>query len=104
MNSINLIGRITHQPELRYANNGTAVTTLRLAVPDRRSQQTDTLFIDAVVWAAVAEAAVAHLDKGRQVAVSGRLRQRNWETEAGTRTAYEIHVDDLQFLGKPGGV
>jgi len=75
MNSVNLIGRLTRDPELRTTNGGTPVCTLRLAVPRPPKDDGDAgaVFVDVTTFVRQAEAVAEHMVKGRQVAVSGRL-------------------------------
>lgn len=101
MNRVILIGRLVARPELRYTQNGVAVARFTLAV-DRpfKNQNKDTDFIDCVVWGAQAENVEQYLDKGRQVAVEGRLQIRAYETQEGQkRRATEIVCDRVEFLG-----
>src|SRR5205823_4397108 len=72
MNSVQLIGRLTRDPELRSTSGGKSVGNLRLAV-DRRDRDADPVYIDVVCWDGLAETCAQYLAKGRQVAVSGRL-------------------------------
>lgn len=88
LNSVVLIGRLTKDPELRYTPSGKAVATLRLAV-DRGTTnpqgERETDFIDVVVWDKQAETVANYLQKGRLVAVQGRLQIRQYETQEGQR-------------------
>ncbi len=105
MNTINLIGRTTADPELRYTAGGTPVCTLRLAVntPPRDGKPQPAMFVDVITFNGQAEAIAAHVGKGRQVAVSGRLSHRQWEAEDGsTRSKHEVIANQVDFLAKPG--
>lgn len=88
LNSVVLIGRLTKDPELRYTTTGKAVATLRLAV-DRGTTnpqgEKETDFINVVVWDKQAETVANYLQKGRLVAVQGRLQIRQYETQEGQR-------------------
>jgi len=102
MNSVNLIGRLTKDPELRYSPNGNAVCTLRLAVTRRKRSGDDqgAVFIDVVSFGPRAEAVAEHMTKGRQVAVSGRLEYQEWKAQDGSlRSRHEIIGEQVQFLG-----
>jgi single-strand DNA-binding protein len=103
MNTVNLIGRLTADPELRYTNGGTPVCTLRLAVnrPPKDGQDQGGVFIDVVSFSRQAEAVAEHLAKGRQVAVSGRLEYRQWQGDDGPRSKHEIIANQIDFLAKP---
>ena len=102
MNSVNLIGRLTKDPELRHTPNGNAVCTLRLAVTRRKRNGDDqgAVFIDVVSFGPRAEAVAEHMTKGRQVAVSGRLEYQEWKAQDGSpRSRHEVIGEQVQFLG-----
>lgn len=101
LNRVILIGRLTADPELRYTPSGTPVANFRLAVDRMRSQsgekQTD--FISIVLWSKQAEFAANYLNKGRLVAIEGRLQIRQWTTQDGQRrTSAEVVGDRVQAL------
>ncbi|WP_258360651.1 single-stranded DNA-binding protein [Moorella sulfitireducens] len=105
LNRVILIGRLTRDPELRYTASGVAVTTFTLAV-DRNyvNQQGErgTDFIRITVWRKLAETCANHLNKGRLVAVEGRLQTRTYETPEGQkRQVTDVVADDVRFLDWP---
>lgn len=100
MNSVNLIGRLTRDPELRAVNGGEPVATLRMAYDQGRD---DTGFVDVTVWGKSAVACAEHLLAGHEVAVSGRLRFREWQGRTGKRQAHEIAGSRVDFLRRPNG-
>ncbi|QGP92124.1 Single-stranded DNA-binding protein A [Neomoorella glycerini] len=105
LNRVILIGRLTRDPELRYTASGVAMTTFTLAV-DRNyvNQQGErgTDFIRITVWRKLAETCANHLNKGRLVAVEGRLQTRSYETPDGQkRQATDVVADDVRFLDWP---
>lgn len=101
LNRVVLIGRLVRRPELRITPNGTSVTTVTLAV-DRRpgsNGQKETDFIDVVMFGKIADVTCKYLDKGRLVAVEGRLQTRSYETKEGQRRkVVEVVADNIQFL------
>jgi single-strand DNA-binding protein len=104
LNHIVLIGRLTKDPELRYTPSGKAVATLRLAV-DRGSTnpqgEKETDFIDVVVWERQAETVANYLQKGRLIAVQGRLQIRSYETQEGQRRERaEVVAREVRFLDR----
>lgn len=104
LNVIVLIGRLTKDPELRYTSSGKAVATLRLAV-DRGTTnpqgEKETDFIDVVVWERQAETVANYLQKGRLVAVQGRLQIRSYETQEGQRRERaEVVATTVRFLDR----
>ncbi|HEY3363888.1 MAG TPA: single-stranded DNA-binding protein [Symbiobacteriaceae bacterium] len=104
LNTVVLIGRLTKDPELRYTTSGKAVATLRLAV-DRGTKDpqgnNEVDWIDCVVWEKTAETAANYLQKGRLVAVQGRLQIRQYETREGQkREKAEVVASTVRFLDK----
>ncbi|HHX10442.1 MAG TPA: single-stranded DNA-binding protein [Firmicutes bacterium] len=103
LNRIVIIGRLTRQPELRITPSGVSVTTITVAV-DRRPTQTGqraTDFIDVVLFGKLAEITCRYMDKGRLVAVEGRLQSRSYETKDGQRRrVWEVVADSIQFLDR----
>ena len=102
MNKVVLIGRLTKNPELRFTpGTGLAVSTFTIAV-DRRTNKEgkkETDFIPIVVWGKQGESAANNLEKGRLVAISGRIQTRNYEGKDGIRRyVTEIVADEVQFL------
>lgn len=103
LNRVILIGRLTRQPELRVTPSSVSVTGFTLAVDRRRlnSQgQRETDFIDIVMFGKLAEITCKYMDKGRQVAIEGRMQVRSYETKDGQRRkAVEVVADNIEFLG-----
>lgn len=104
MNSINLVGRLTYDPELRKTQNGTSVCQFDLAV-DRPHTKDTTDFFKIVVWRQGAEYLCQYGRRGNVVAVSGVLTTRKYEDKNGNkRTAYEVVADSIQlYSGKNDG-
>jgi len=104
MNTINLIGRTTADPELRFTTGGTPVCDFRLAVstPPRDGKDQPAMFVDVKTFGAQAEAIAQHVGKGRQLGVSGRLSYRQWEAEDGSaRSKHEVIANQVEFLARP---
>ena len=101
LNRIVIMGRLTRDPELRRTQNGTPVTSVRLAVDrDFKSQdgtkQAD--FVDVVAWRQTAEFVSKYFTKGRMAVVEGRLQSRDWQDKDGNkRTSIEIVADNFYF-------
>ena len=101
--SITVIGNLTNDPELRITVNSTAVANFTVAAADRVfDKQTnawkdgDTTFLRCNVWRQLAENVTESLSKGSRVVVTGRLRQRSYQTKSGEdRTVYELEVDEV---------
>ena len=103
-NSVQMIGNIGQDIELRNTNSGTAVTTLRLAVNERAKVNGEwgdvTNWFDIVCWGKTAELCSQYLRKGSPVFVVGRLSARSYEDKSGQkRTKVEVVADDVKFLG-----
>lgn len=101
MNSVNLIGRLGRDPELRHTPSGKAVCELNLAVDNGYGENKTTAWIGCVLWDKTAEIAAQHLRKGDQCAVSGRLTQDTWDDkETGKKqTKTKVTVERLHFVG-----
>lgn len=100
---ITVVGNLVADPELRFTPSGQPVATFRVAsTPRIRDNATgewkdgDSLFLSCNVWRQAAENVAESLQRGMRVIVTGRLRQRNYETKEGEkRTVYEVEVDDV---------
>ena len=104
INRVILIGNLTRDPETRQAGS-TTVCTLRLAVNDRVKDQSSgewgdrPNYFDVDVFGSQGELCGKYLAKGRQVAVEGKLRWREWETQDGQkRSAVSVVADNVQFI------
>lgn len=103
-NSVQMIGNIGQEIEVRTTNSGTAVTTLRLAVNERAKVNGEwgdvTNWFDVVCWGKTAELCGQYLNKGSSVFIVGRLSVRSFEDKTGQkRTKTEIVAEDVKFLG-----
>lgn len=100
LNRVILIGRLTKDPELRYAPSGVAVTQFTLAVDRPYSgENKETDFIPTVAWRQLAETVANYVRKGRLVAVEGRMQVRNYENNEGKRVfVTEVIAENVRFL------
>jgi single-strand DNA-binding protein len=100
---ITIAGNLVDDPELRFTPSGQPVAKFRVASTPRFLDKTtnewkdgDSLFLTCNVWRQAAENVAESLTRGTRVIVSGRLRQRSYETKEGEkRTVYEVEVDDV---------
>ncbi|MCK9893274.1 single-stranded DNA-binding protein [Frankia sp. AgB32] len=100
---ITVVGNLTSDPELRFTPNGAAVASFTVASTprtlDRQSNEWkdgEALFLRCSVWRQAAENVAESLQKGARVIVSGRLKQRSFETREGEkRTVIELDVDEV---------
>jgi single-strand DNA-binding protein len=100
---ITIAGNLVDDPELRFTPAGQPVARFRIASTPRFRDNAsgewkdgDSLFLTCNVWRQAAENVAESLQRGMRVIVSGRLRQRSYETKEGEkRTVYEVEVDDV---------
>jgi single-strand DNA-binding protein len=100
---ITIAGNLVDDPELRFTPSGQPVAKFRVASTPRFLDKStnewkdgDSLFLTCNVWRQAAENVAESLTRGTRVIVSGRLRQRSYETKEGEkRTVYEVEVDDV---------
>ena len=106
INRVVVSGRLCKDPELRATRSGLDVMTVRLATEDRKrgadgAWVDDASYLDVVSFGGVAAAAARQLSKGSRVVFGGRVRQRTWEDDAGTRHyRVEIVADDVVVCGE----
>ena len=106
LNKIDLMGRLTADPELRRTANGIEVASCAVAC-DRDIKDKDgnrpTDFFDVVAWRGTAKFLCDYWRKGDMIAVSGRLQTRSWKDRDGNnRHSVEIVADNVYFCGKRG--
>jgi len=100
-NSVTLVGNLVEDPELRFTASGVAMARIRMAVNrryrDRNNEwQEETSFFGGTCWREVAENVAESLSKGDRVFITGRLEQRNWETNEGEkRSVVEVRIDEV---------
>lgn len=100
---ITIVGNLVDDPELRFTPSGAAVARFRVAsTPRTFNRQTnqwedqESLFLTCNVWRQTAENVAESLQRGMRVIVSGRLKQRSYETKEGEkRTVYEVEADEV---------
>ncbi len=101
--TITVVGNLTDDPDLRFTPSGAAVANFTVAsTPRFFDKQTnewkdgDALFLRCSIWRQAAENVAESLHRGTRVIVSGRLRQRSYETREGEkRTVFELDVDEV---------
>src|SRR5271170_5604314 len=98
-----LVGNLVEDPELRFTPAGQPVAKFRVASTPRYLDKStnewkdgDSLFLTCTVWRQAAENVAESLTRGMRVIVTGRLKQRSYETKEGEkRTVYELEVDEV---------
>ena len=101
--TVTVIGNLTNDPELRFTPSGAAVASFTVASSSRVLDKTtnewkdgESVFMRCSVWRQYAENVAESLTKGTRVIVSGRLKQRSYETREGEkRTVMELEVEDV---------
>jgi single-strand DNA-binding protein len=100
-NNVTIIGNLTADPELRFTASGVAMVNLSVAdsrrYQDRNGEwQEETSFFRGTCWRDLAENVAESLTKGARVIISGRLKQRTWETNEGEkRNVVEIDIQEI---------
>ena len=109
MNSVNLIGRLTKDPEVRYiSETGMAVATFTVAInrPVKQGQEKKTDYPRVTVFGRQAENCERYLDKGRLVGIQGRIQTGSYKDRDGkivyTTDVIADRVEFLEFGGKGG--
>lgn len=99
MNKVVLVGRLTRDPELRFAaGSGTAVSRFTVAV-NRQFKRDETDFINCVAFGKTAETISQYFTKGKQIAVSGSIRTGSYDAQDGTkRYTTDVAVDTFDFI------
>lgn len=101
--AVTVVGNLTNDPELRFTPSGAAVASFTVASSSRYLDKAtnewkdgDPVYLRCSVWRQYAENVAESLTKGTRVIVTGRLKQRSYETREGEkRTVMEVEVDDV---------
>lgn len=108
LNKVLLIGNLGQDPELRHTQSGQAVLNLRMATGERFKDSNGdwkdkSEWHTVIVWGKRGEALAKILEKGKQIAVEGRLQTRSWEDKnGGKRSTTEIVATNVLLLGGRG--
>lgn len=104
LNSVNIMGNLTRDPELRYAQSGKGVCSLSIAsnriFTKNGERASEVSYFDVEVWGAVAENCAKYLKKGSGIIVEGRLRQDRWEKDGKTQSKVRIVANNIHFMPK----
>lgn len=102
MNKVVLIGRLTKDPELKFApGSGTAVCTFSIAVERKfkKEGQPKADFIPIVVWGKIAESTANYMTKGKLIGIAGKIETRSYNAKDGSkRYVTEVVADEVSFL------
>jgi single-strand DNA-binding protein len=104
LNSVNIMGNLTRDPEIKYVPSGKAVCSLSIAnsrVYTKGSEKvTEVSYFDVEVWGVSAENCSKYLAKGSGIIVEGRLRQDRWEKDGKTQSRVRITANAVHFMPK----
>ena len=107
LNKVLLIGRLGHDPEMRYTPSGKPLTKFQIAVnrswtSSDNEKKTETEWFTVVSWGKLAEICNQYLTKGKQVYLEGRLHTRHWKDDKGANhSAVEVIAQEMVMLGDP---
>ena len=109
LNKVQIIGRLTRDPEVRTTPNGANVASFAVATgftwTDQQGQKKEqTEFHNVVAWRKLADIIAQYLKKGSQVYIEGRLQTRSWDDQQSGQKRYrtEIVAENMIMLGRPG--
>lgn len=107
LNNVMLIGRLTKDPELKYLPSGMAVVEFSIANNSYMNSQgtNEVNFFDVVAYNKLAEISSKYLTKGKQIAITGTLRQERWQDKDtnATKSRVRIIMQSMQMLGSASG-
>lgn len=103
MNKVILIGRLTKDPDLRFAaGSGKAVTRFTMAV-NRPMKRDEADFISCIAFGKTGETIAQYLTKGRQLAITGNIRTGSYEKDGQMRYTTDVIVDTFEFISGDNG-
>lgn len=107
LNHVVLIGRLTQDAELKYTQNGYAISTFSIAVNRSRKNGDqwveEASFFEISLYGKSAENLKPYLVKGKQVAIDGELRQDRWESDGQKRSKVVVVANNIQLVGGNNG-
>ena len=106
LNSVNIMGNLTRDPELKYIPSGKSVCSLSIAnnrvYTSKGEKVTEVSYFDVEVWGQAAENCAKYLTKGSGIIVEGRLKQDRWEKDGKTQSRVRISANSIHFMPKKG--
>jgi len=104
LNSVNIMGNLTRDPELKFTPSGKAVCSISIAnnrvYTKNNEKVTEVSYFDVEVWGVIAENCAKYLKKGSGIIVEGRLRQDRWEKDGKTQSRVRISANNVHFMAK----
>lgn len=99
MNQVTLIGRLTRDPETRYTQDGMAIARFTLAVDRQTKGEKKADFINIIVFGKQAENVEKYLEKGRKVAIEGRIQTGSYTKDDGTKVyTTDVAAGRVEFI------
>jgi single-strand DNA-binding protein len=103
MNNVTLIGRLTRDSELKYSSGGAAIASLSIAVNSKKKQGDrwvdEVDYFDCTLFGKQAESLNQYLNKGKQIGITGRLKQNRWEKDGQNYSKVVVIVNQIDLLG-----
>ena len=107
LNSVNMMGNLTRDPELKYLPSGKSVCAISIAnnrvYTSKGEKVTEVSYFDVDVWGPAGENCAKYLTKGSGIIVEGRLRQDRWEKDGKAQSRVRIMANSVHFLPKRDG-
>jgi single-strand DNA-binding protein len=104
LNSVNIMGNLTRDPELKILSSGKSVCSMSIAnnrVYSKNNEKvTEVSYFDIEVWGPVGENCAKYLKKGSGIIVEGRLKQDRWEKDGKTQSRVRIAANNIHFMPK----
>lgn len=95
-NHVVLVGRLTRDPEIRFATSGTQIASFSLAVDRGKDNETD--FVNIVAFGKTAEFIGNYMTKGRLILVDGQLRIEKYQKDGEQKTAVKVVANQVRFM------
>jgi single-strand DNA-binding protein len=107
LNSVNIMGNLTRDPEIKTIPSGKSVCSLSIAnnrVYTKNGERvTEVSYFDIEVWGVIAENCAKYLKKGSGIIVEGRLKQDRWEKDGKTQSRVRIAANSIHFMPRKDG-
>ncbi len=105
MNNVQLVGRLTRDPEVRYSDGGSTVARFSLAVDRRfhKEGQQDADFISCVAFGKTAEFIEKYFNKGMRMGLIGRIQTGSYTNQEGQKIyTTDVYTDNVEFVESKG--
>ena len=99
MNKVNLIGNLVKDPELRHTKHNTPVASYTIAVNTGYGELQETNYINITTWGKSGEFVSKYFKKGQAIAITGRLKNKNYESTGVKHYGMEVVTEDIEFVG-----